>query len=852
MGTRHGATVPAGTLSLPLPLLLLLLPLLAASSAVFLQGTEAYAEPEFSFKFGTTGDGADELDGPTDVTLDGDGKSVYVVDSQNGRISVFDDGGRTDFRYGTSCDVLSPSKRGCHDRAHGARQDGDGQFLDPFGMAAGSDGNFLVADSGNKRVQVFDDDGRFQSKFGSADRRDGAYLGQPMGIAVHEATGNVLVSDAGEDAVSVFDGDGSFVLAFSPPDRNGGFRDPSGMAVADGSRQTLFVADTGNDRIVMFELTKRSSCPDGTTRVADGVCFAGEFGSRGSGEGEFDAPTGLAADRASGLLYVSDTDNDRIQVFKTGGGDSCEDGTKRVADGVCFVDEFGSRGERNGQFNAPMGVALDASRDLLFVADSNNDRIQVFKQVSSSSPSSPATSRAPDAPDRPRAVPVSPTSMAVLWNEPDVPDKTPGITGYKVQFRQGSSGSYTTITEDTASAATTLIHKDLDPGQRYSYRVYSVSPEGTSPSPSPASSPASPGHTKTPTALSATAIAPSQIRLSWMPPSDTFGQSISGYEIGLELSEGVHDTVGSTNGKTGTYTVTGLTTGQTYTYVVKAKMGYGVSDPSNPVSATPAADSAGSAWDPVVAALVVPTAPTAPIKLTAQGSSSTQIDLSWRPPADDGNSAIKGYKIESRKDGGQFRVIVGDTGSASTEYSHTSLGTGTKYTYRVSAINAEGTGPASNEDSASPKAAEIRISPVRGTMSADEGKRLGFTAKLAADSVRDGVVFTLQKQPAGARIDPETGAFAWTPSSSDGARTYTFDIVAKKGSMSDRETVTVRVKDTIREPEPEPEPRPEPEPEPRPEPTTGTTASPPVRRPVGGPAGVRGQVRLRGRVQGVV
>ena len=65
----------------------------------------AYAEPQFAFKFGSTGTGDDEFDNPTDVVVDKDGKNIYVVDNKNNRISVFDDDGDDDFQYGSFCDI---------------------------------------------------------------------------------------------------------------------------------------------------------------------------------------------------------------------------------------------------------------------------------------------------------------------------------------------------------------------------------------------------------------------------------------------------------------------------------------------------------------------------------------------------------------------------------------------------------------------------------------------------------------------------------------------------------------------------------------------------------------------------
>ena len=78
----------------------------------------AYAEPEFSFKFGTTGTDTDELNNPTDVISDKNGKNYYVVDSNNDRINVFDDDGNDDFEYGTFCDIAVIAN--CNDIADSA------------------------------------------------------------------------------------------------------------------------------------------------------------------------------------------------------------------------------------------------------------------------------------------------------------------------------------------------------------------------------------------------------------------------------------------------------------------------------------------------------------------------------------------------------------------------------------------------------------------------------------------------------------------------------------------------------------------------------------------------------------
>ena len=88
--------------------------------------------------------------------------------------------------------------------------------------------------------------------------------------------------------------------------------------------------------------------------------------------------------------------------------------------------------------------------------------------------------------------------------------------------------------------------------------------------------------------------------------------------------------------------------------------------------------------------------PGAPTGLTAAGSSATQIDLSWTAPGYAGASAITGYKIEVSTDGSTWTDLAANTASTTTSYDHTGLSANDVRHYRVSAINTQGTGPASD------------------------------------------------------------------------------------------------------------------------------------------------------------
>ena len=89
--------------------------------------------------------------------------------------------------------------------------------------------------------------------------------------------------------------------------------------------------------------------------------------------------------------------------------------------------------------------------------------------------------------------------------------------------------------------------------------------------------------------------------------------------------------------------------------------------------------------------------PDAPAELSAKANGTRRIDLTWTAPADDGGSAITGYKIEVSEDhGATWTVRVSNTGKTDTVYTHSGLEASTSRNYRVSAINASGASEASN------------------------------------------------------------------------------------------------------------------------------------------------------------
>ena len=229
----------------------------------------------------------------------------------------------------------------------------NGKFSAPYGITTNST-HILVADTGNDRIQIFDLVGNHRSSFDNSgvdviqrQNRDGVMadfdrgmLSLPQGITTTST--NILVADTGNHRIQVFDLSGTHVSTIGSSGMgNGQFSHPQGITT---NSTHILVSDTNNHRIQVFDL--------GGTHVRT-------IGSHGTGDGEFDRPRGITVNSTS--IIVADTGNNRMQVFDL--------------DGV-YQDKFGSPGTGNNQFNTPRDITTTSTS--ILVADSNNNRIQVF------------------------------------------------------------------------------------------------------------------------------------------------------------------------------------------------------------------------------------------------------------------------------------------------------------------------------------------------------------------------------------------------------------------------------------------------------------------------------------------
>jgi len=169
--------------------------------------------------------------------------------------------------------------------------------------------------------------------FGEVDTR----LVRPM--AVVAVDGAVYVADPGAKGVHRFD------LKGGRYDLITGQKEtvlPSPVGLAVGADGEVYVADSVLSGVLVIRPGAREAVPLDLPALRQ--------------------PTGLAFDRTTGRLFVSETAEHRIRVF---GRDGAE------------VAKFGVRGTDNGEFNFPTYLWLD-QRGRLFVTDSLNYRVQVF------------------------------------------------------------------------------------------------------------------------------------------------------------------------------------------------------------------------------------------------------------------------------------------------------------------------------------------------------------------------------------------------------------------------------------------------------------------------------------------
>ncbi len=178
----------------------------------------------------------------------------------------------------------------------------------------------------------------------------------------------VFVADTYNHRIQTFRSDGTVLTQWgSRGSADGQFQYPFGIAVHP-TRHLLFVTDDGNHRVQVFNILTNLAERKILTNLAERNVVDGSFlrkwGSEGNGDGQFSRPFEVDVNPTRDLVYVTDFETQRIQVFGIDG---------------LFITKWGTKGSGHGQFNGLNGVTVHPTRDLIFTSESHSHRIQAFR-----------------------------------------------------------------------------------------------------------------------------------------------------------------------------------------------------------------------------------------------------------------------------------------------------------------------------------------------------------------------------------------------------------------------------------------------------------------------------------------
>ncbi len=379
---------------------------------------------------------------PGDIALDESNHRLFVADTQNNRVLVFNlenDNSLTDYEADF---VLGQSD--FRSNTDSLTQSG---MYQPYALCIDSNRNLLfVADHENSRVLVFDTDTIVngenainvlgQTDFTTEDSTvNQATLRSAAGIACDPVSQRIFVTDTrrilvfdvstltdGENAVNVI-GQGDYTSNASGTSDSALSSAVRGLSY-DSDNQRLFIADTSNNRVLIHNV---SSITNGQAAsfVLGQSTFNTSTKSATPDESSISAPWGVAYDSNNDRLFVSERQVSRVIVHDTS---SISNG--QSAKYVLGTSSFNySRENLSGFLNLatqgnlyyPEGLTYDHTNNEIWVADSGFNRVLSFEVVPTPTPEPTAT---PTPTPEPTATPTptpEPTATPTPTPEPVLP-----------------------------------------------------------------------------------------------------------------------------------------------------------------------------------------------------------------------------------------------------------------------------------------------------------------------------------------------------------------------------------------------------------------------------------------------
>ncbi|CAK9291470.1 unnamed protein product [Gordionus sp. m RMFG-2023] len=213
----------------------------------------------------------------------------------------------------------------------------EAQFTEPSGVAVNAQGDIIVADTNNHRIQIFDREGRFKFQFGECGKRDGQLL-YPNRVAAVRTSGDIVVTERSPThQIQIFDKFGRFLRKFGADV----LQHPRGVTVDPEGK--IVIVECKVMRVVIFDH------------------LSGEVLHKFGCSKHLEFPNGLAVnDRKE--IFISDNRAHSVKVFNYQGH---------------YLRQIGGPGITN----YPIGVGIEYSTGRLLVADNhNNFNLTIFDQ----------------------------------------------------------------------------------------------------------------------------------------------------------------------------------------------------------------------------------------------------------------------------------------------------------------------------------------------------------------------------------------------------------------------------------------------------------------------------------------
>jgi DNA-binding beta-propeller fold protein YncE len=369
-------------------------------------------------------------------------------------------------------------------------------------------GSAWVVDRSESRIIKFDAAGKQLFTFGGSGSKPG-FLSKPRDIAVLR-DGTVYVADTGNDRIQVFTNDGVFLNIIGAEAGIPELRNPTAVEVDD--KGNLYILSSSASHILRV-------APDGKVLKRIG---------ENEGRGKLDEPVSLAI--IGHELLVLDAGASNIKVYSLAGD---------------FLRQFGAKGEGKGEFRKPASLTV-VSDNRIMVADYGNKRVQLLGIVHTPAPPQELSATA------------GMRSVELAWKG----TSEPFVTGYRVYRAKGKPGNYMEI---ATVKHLSFQDSNLEPLVLYFYRVSAVARDGNE-AVAKDFARATPIKYRTvpPKGLAATSQEWS-VDLRWEPNRETFTDRYLIYRKD-DNDKGVFELVGETKGTT--FTEGKLESDTPYVYAV--------------------------------------------------------------------------------------------------------------------------------------------------------------------------------------------------------------------------------------------------------------------------------------------